>query len=268
VLDSPRTAPYSHAVLLVVDIGNTNTKVGVCDASRLLASWTLTTRREQTGDEYGLFIEALLRTRGIAPSDIRGVAISNVVPPVQQAFESMSEKYFGQSPFTVTAGVDGTLPLAVDEPREVGPDRIVAAVAGQALYGVPLIVVDMGTATRFDCINGRGEFVGGAIAPGLTVAVDALLSRAARLYRVEIARPKTAIGRNTVTNIQSGVVYGFAGLVDGLVERMKAEMDGTPAVVATGGMAWLIGDVARSVQHVNPDLKLEGLRLIYQRAST
>src|SRR6266540_1810525 len=192
------------AMLLVIDVGNTNTKIGVCDGERVLVSWTLTTRREQTADEYGVFTEAILRTRGITPRDIEGVAISNVVPPVQQALERMAEQYFG-----VTA-------LSVE--------------------------------------------------PGVSVAVDALLSRAARLFRVELVRPKEAIGRSTVTNIQSGVVYGYAGLVDGLVERMRAEMGGSAKVIATGGLASLIADVARSIDHVSPDLKLHGLRLIYQHA--
>jgi len=253
-------------MLLVIDVGNTNTKIGVCDGERVLVSWTLTTRREQTADEYGVFTEAILRTRGITPRDIEGVAISNVVPPVQQALERMAEQYFGVTALSVEPGVNTTVSLAVESPREVGPDRIVAVVAAVALYGAPLIVVDLGTATRFDCVNAGGEFIGGAIAPGISVAVDALLSRAARLFRVELVRPKEAIGRSTVTNIQSGVVYGYAGLVDGLVERMRAEMGGSAKVIATGGLASLIADVARSIDHVSPDLKLHGLRLIYQRA--
>jgi type III pantothenate kinase len=253
-------------MLLVIDVGNTNTKIGVCEGERLLVSWTLTTRREQTADEYGVFTGTLLGTRGIAPGDIEGVAISNVVPPVQQALERMAEQYFGVTAFSVEPGVNTSLPLAVDSPREVGPDRIVSVVAAVATYGAPLIVVDLGTATRFDCVNARGEFIGGAIAPGISVALDALLNRAARLFRVELVRPKEAIGRNTVTNIQSGVVYGYAGLVDGLVERMKMEMGGSAKVVATGGLAPLIADVARSIEHVDPDLKLHGLRLIYRRA--
>src|SRR6266540_3612248 len=247
------------AMLLVIDVGNTNTKIGVCDGERVLVSWTLTTRREQTADEYGVFTEAILRTRGITPRDIEGVAISNVVPPVQQALERMAEQYFGVTALSVEPGVNTTVPLAVESPREVGPDRIVAVVAAVALYGAPLIVVDLGTATRFDCVNAGGEFIGGAIAPGISVAVDALLSRAARLFRVELVRPKEAIGRSTVTNIQSGVVYG-------LVERMRAEMGGSAKVIATGGLASLIADVARSIDHVSPDLKLHGLRLIYQHA--
>lgn len=253
-------------MLLVIDVGNTNTKIGVCEADRVRVAWTLTTRREQTADEYGVFIETLLRTRGITPADIEGVAISNVVPPVQQALARMAEEYFGVTALSVEAGTDTSLRLAVENPREVGPDRIVAVVAAVAFYGAPVIVVDLGTATRFDCVNEAGAFIGGAIAPGIAVAVDALLNRAARLFRVELVRPKEAIGRNTVTNIQSGVVYGYAGLVDGLVERMKTEMAGSPRVVATGGLAPLIADVARSIEHVSPDLKLHGLRLIYQRA--
>ena len=249
-------------MLLVIDVGNTNTKVGLCDDAGLRVSWTLTTRREQTADEYGLFIEALMRSGGIDAREVTAVAISNVVPPVQQALEWMSEKYFKVSPLTVT-GANTPIPLDVDEPREVGPDRIVSCVAARAIYGAPVIVVDLGTATRFDCVSARGAFVGGAIAPGLGIAMDALAARAARLFRVEMARPETAIGRNTITNIQSGMIFGFAGLVDGLVERMKAELGGKPAIVGTGGMASLIAGASRTIQHVNGDLKLEGLRLTW-----
>jgi type III pantothenate kinase len=177
----------------------------------------------------------------------------------------MSEKYFKVSPFTVT-GATSSLALDVDEPREVGPDRIVSCIAARAIYGAPVIVVDLGTATRFDCVNARGAFVGGAIAPGIGVAMDALVSRAARLFRVEMTRPESAIGRNTITNIQSGMIFGFAGLVDGLVERMKSELEGAPSVVGTGGLASLIAGASRTIQHVNPDLKLEGLRLAWVRS--
>jgi type III pantothenate kinase len=254
-------------MLLVIEVGNTNTKIGVYDGPRLLVSWRLTSRREQTADEYGMFIETLLRTRGLTPASIGGVAISNVVPPVQQTLEWMCEKYFAVTPLTVEPGVNTPLPLNVDNPREVGADRVVKAIAAIALYGPPLIVVDFGTATTFDCINARGEFIGGAIAPGIATAADALLNRAARLFRVELVRPKDAIGRNTVHNVQSGVVYGWAGLVDGIVERMKAEMDGTPRVVATGGHAGLIVNVARSIQDVHEHLAFEGLRLLWERAN-
>jgi type III pantothenate kinase len=253
-------------MLLVADVGNTNTVIGVFDGTRLLASWRLTSRREQTADEYGVFIETLLRTRGLQTQQIRAVAISNVVPPVQQTLEWMCEKYFGLAPYTVDPGVNTSIPIDVDNPREIGPDRIVNAVAARARYGPPFIIIDFGTATTFDCVNAAGVFIGGAIAPGITTATDALLSRAARLYRVELVRPKEAIGRNTVTNIQSGVVYGYAGLVDGIVERMKAEMEGRPRVIATGGLATLMANVARSIEHVDDDLTLEGLRLLYEQS--
>jgi type III pantothenate kinase len=253
-------------VLLVVEVGNTNTKIGVYDGPRLVVSWRLTSRREQTADEYGLFIDTLLRMGGIEPARIRGVAISNVVPPVQQTLEWMCEKYFRVAPFSVEPGVNTPIVLNVDNPREVGADRVVKAVAAVTLYGPPLIVIDFGTATTFDCINARGEFIGGAIAPGIATAADALLNRAARLFRVELVRPKDAIGRNTASNVQSGVVYGWAGLVDGIVERMKAEMDGEPTVVATGGHAGLIVNVARSIREVHEHLAFEGLRILWERA--
>lgn len=253
-------------MLLVADVGNTNTTIGVFDGPRLRVSWRLTSRREQTADEYGVFIETLLRTRGLRAQDVTGIAISNVVPPVQQTLEWMCEKYFGQPAFFVEPGVNTRMALAVDNPREVGPDRICGVAGAVALYGAPAVVIDFGTATTFNCVNDRGEFIGGAIAPGLGIAVDALLSRAARLFRVELVRPPEAIGRSTITNIQSGVVYGWAGLVDGIVDRMRKEMGGDPKVVATGGLVSLIADVARTIQHVNPDLKLEGLRALWERA--
>ncbi|HYB44744.1 MAG TPA: type III pantothenate kinase, partial [Candidatus Methylomirabilis sp.] len=188
-------------------------------------------------------------------------------PTVQRTLEWMSEAYFGMAPFTVQPGVNVPIPIRVDHPTEVGADRLCNVVAGVALYGKPLIVVDFGTATNFDVVNARGEFVGGAIAPGLMVAAEALVSRAARLSRVEIVRPKEAIGRNTTTNIQSGVVYGYAGLVDGLVQRMRQELDGDVRIVATGGLAEQMREVAQSIQEVNANLRLEGLRMIWESAN-
>jgi type III pantothenate kinase len=253
-------------MLLVLEVGNTNTSVGVYDASRLLVSWRLTSRRDQTADEYGVFIQTLLATRGVRAQDIGGVAISNVVPPVQQTLEWVSQAYFGIEPFTVRPGVNTPLPLNVDHPTEVGADRVCNGVAALALYGPPLIVVDFGTATNFDCINARGEFVGGAIAPGMATAAEALISRAARLFRVELLAPPTAIGRNTATNIQSGVVFGYAGLVDGLVDRIRAELGADAKVIATGGLAAQLHRVARSLEIVNPNLRLEGLRMMWEQA--
>jgi type III pantothenate kinase len=253
-------------MLLVADVGNTNTKIGVFDGPHLLVSWRLTSRREQTADEYGLFIETLLGTRGIRAASIHGIAISNVVPPVHQTLEWMCEQYFGQPAFFVEPGVNTRLPLAVDAPREVGADRYVDAFAATVKYGPPLIVIDFGTATTFNCVNARGEFVGGAIAPGIVTSVEALVTRAARLTRVELVRPKEAIGRNTVTNLQSGAIYGYAGLVDGLVARMQGEMGGPSKVIATGGNAALLADVARAVERVDEHLRLEGLRMLYEEA--
>lgn len=252
-------------MLLVMNVGNTNTVLGVFEGRRLKVSWRLTSRREQTADEYGVFIQTLLKSRGVEANLITAVAISNVVPPIQQTLEQMCEKYFGLPPLSVEPGVNVPMRLQVENPNEVGPDRIVDALGAVHLYGPPLIVIDFGTATTFDCVNSRGEFIGGAIAPGIVIASEALISKAARLFRVELVRPKEAIGRNTITNIQSGIVYGYAGLVDGLVERMRAEMEGDPTVVATGGLAGLIYGVARTIQHVNPDLALEGLRIIYEQ---
>jgi type III pantothenate kinase len=263
-------------MLLVADVGNTNTKIGVFEGPRLLVSWRLTSRREQTADEYGLFIETLLQSRGIRAPSIDGVSISNVVPPVQQTLEWMCDKYFGQPPYFVEPGLNTRMPLAVDAPREVGADRYVDAFAAAAKYGPPLIVIDFGTATTFNCVNARGEFIGGAIAPGIVTSVDALVNRAARLSRVELVRPKEAIGRNTTSNLQSGAIYGYAGLVEGLVERMQAELGGEASggeasgggakVIATGGNAGLLTDVARCIERVDENLRLDGLRMLYEEA--
>ncbi|MBI2206972.1 MAG: type III pantothenate kinase [Candidatus Rokubacteria bacterium] len=251
-------------MLLVADVGNTNTKIGVFDGEALIGSWRLTSRREQTADEYGLFVETLLRTKGLDRRNIEAIAISNVVPQVQQILQWMCEQYFGLEPYVVQPGRNTPMRLAVDNPTEVGADRLVDAFAAARIYGPPLIVVDFGTATTFDCVDERGDFIGGAIAPGIATSVDALLSRAARLFRVELVRPKEAIGRNTATNIQSGIVYGYAGLVDGIIARMKTEMGGDPKVVGTGGLVSLVADVASSIQHVNDDLRMQGLRILWE----
>ena len=254
-------------MLMVLDVGNTNTKLGVYQGRQLVASWRLTTRREQTADEYGVLAHTLLRGHGLEPSAIHGVAISSTVPTVQRTLEEMSDRYFGISPLVVEPGVNVPLPMVVDYPHEVGPDRVVKIVAGVELYGVPLIIVDFGTATTFECVSVRGEFIGGAIAPGIATAAEALTSRAARLFRVDLVRPEKVIGKNTISNIQSGIVYGYAGLVDGLVERMRAEMEGTPRVVATGGLVGLIHEISRTIELVDPHLTLEGLRIVYERAA-
>ena len=252
-------------MLLACDVGNTNLKLGVYDGSRLVAAWRLLSRRDQTADEYGLFIGGLMRGRGIDPASIDGVAIANVVPQVQQTLEWMSEHHFGRPPYTVSPENCG-IRLDVEYPAEVGADRIVTVIGALAHHAAPLVVIDLGTATKFNCVDRQGAFIGGAIAPGIRTSADALLSRAARLFNVELTRPKEAVARNTVTNIQSGFVYGFAALVDGMVARIRGEMGEGLTVVATGGLAPLVADVAPSIQHVYEHLTLEGLRLAWERA--
>jgi len=252
-------------MLLACDVGNTNLKLGVYDGPRLVAAWRLLSRRDQTADEYGLFIGGLMRGRGIDPASIDGVAIANVVPQVQQTLEWMSEHHFGRPPYTVSPENCGVR-LDVEYPAEVGADRIVTVIGALAHHAAPLVVIDLGTATKFNCVNRQGDFIGGAIAPGIRTSADALLSRAARLFNVELTRPKEAVARNTVTNIQSGFVYGFAALVDGMVARIRSEMGEGLTVVATGGLAPLVADVAPSIQHVYEHLTLEGLRLAWERA--
>jgi type III pantothenate kinase len=255
-------------MLLVADVGNTNTKIGVFEGQRLLVSWRLTSRREQTADEYGLFIETLLQSRGIRATAIDGVSISNVVPPVQQTLEWMCEKYFGQDPFFVEPGVNTRMPLTVDAPREVGADRYVDAFAAAAKYGPPLIVIDFGTATTFNCVNARGEFIGGAIAPGIEVSVEALGRRGAQLRRVELLRPRSVIAKNTVEALQAGAVFGFAAQVEGMVARMTAALGlerDRVTVIATGGLAPVVLDECAAVDVHEPWLTLHGLRLVFER---
>lgn len=253
-------------MLLVMDVGNTNTVLGVYEGDRLRKSWRITTRREQTVDEYGVMIENLFQSATLSPQAIDAVAISCVVPTVLPTLEEMSRRYFHTSPVVAEPGVNVKVPMLVDNPREVGADRVINVVAAIRLYGPPLIVVDFGTATTFDVVSPRGEFLGGAIAPGLIIAAEALFSRGSQLYRVELTRPKTVIGRNTITNMQSGIIFGYAGLVDGIIERIRAEMGGDPRVVATGGLASLIQPESKYIQEVNPDLTLEGLRLLFAQS--
>ena len=253
-------------MLLVIEVGNTHTKVAAYEGEQLRALWRLSTRRDTAADEYGVLIESLFRRHGLDPAQVRNVAISNVVPPIQEALEWMCARYFDVAPYTIRPGVNAPIPLAVDFPQEVGPDRVANSVAAMTRFGAPVIVIDFGTATNFDCVNARGEFIGGAIAPGIRTALDALLTRASRLYRVEFAKPKEVIGRNTLTNIQSGIVYGYAGLVDGIVDRMRVELDEDAPVIATGGLATLIADVPRCIRQIEENLTLDGVRLCFERA--
>jgi type III pantothenate kinase len=252
-------------MVLVFDIGNTNIVLGVYRGKELLAHWRLSTNRQQTADEYGILIKTLFNCEGLAAKDVTAMVISSVVPPLMDNIEQMARTFFGVEPLLIGPGIKTGIKILYDNPKEVGADRIVNAVAALAKYGGPVIVVDFGTATAFDAINAAGDYLGGAIVPGIRIAAEALFQRAAKLPRIELARPKTAIGRNIVTSMQSGIVFGYAGLVDAIVRRFRAEMGGSASVVATGSLAELIAAESETIQTVDPLLTLEGLRLLYER---
>jgi type III pantothenate kinase len=252
-------------MLLALDVGNTNTVIGVFDGTDLKAQWRLPTRRAGTSDEYGILIKSLFDFAGLNFRAITAVILSTVVPPIQGPLEEMSRQYFGAEALVVGPGIKTGMPILYEAPREVGADRIVNSVAAFEAYGGPCIVVDFGTATTFDAISARGEYLGGAICPGIGISAEALFQRAARLPRVEIVRPKSVIGRNTVGSMQAGLYYGYLGLVEGIVTRMKEELGGKPIVVATGGQAKLLLAGVALVDHVDPFLTLTGLRILYER---
>ncbi len=252
-------------MLLTLDVGNTNTVLGVFENDTLVAHWRVSTHRTQTADEYGVLFLNLLALRGIDAEAVKQFVISSVVPPVNETLRNVAERYFSCAPLFVEPGVRTGMPLLVDNPAEVGADRVVNCVAAYARFGQACIVVDFGTATTFDVISPRGEFVGGAIAPGLGISADALFSRAARLGRIALKKPAKAIGTNTVTNLQSGMFFGYLGLVDGILERMVAELGTLPVIVATGGLASLIAPESRFITEVDEMLTLQGLRLVFER---
>jgi type III pantothenate kinase len=252
-------------MLLALDVGNTNTVIGVFEGKELRVHWRLSTRRDGTGDEYGILIKNLLDLAGLALERISAVIIASVVPPLQSSLEEMAHRYFGIAPLVVGPGIKTGMPILYDSPREVGADRIVNAVAAFEAYGGPAIVVDFGTATTFDAVSSRGEYMGGVIAPGIGIAAEALFERTAKLPRIDIGKPKSVVGKNTVASMQAGLFYGYLGLVEGIVTRMHEEMGGEPVVLATGGLAHLILAESRIIHHVDPLLTLTGLRIIYER---
>jgi type III pantothenate kinase len=251
-------------MLFTVDIGNTNIMFGIFKERDLISHWRIGTDKNKTSDEYGVLFRNLLDIRGIAVNSIRGAAISCVVPTLLDVMVGALKSYFDVNPLVVEPGIKTGMPILYHNPKDVGADRIVNAVAAFDEYKSSVIVVDFGTATTFDCVSEKGEYIGGTIATGILVSAEALFGSASKLPRVEIVTPKTVIGKNTVHCIQSGLVFGYAGLVDGIVGRIKDEMGTSPKVIATGGLASVIASESKSLQHIDEFLPLKGLRLVYE----
>jgi type III pantothenate kinase len=260
-------------MLLAIEVGNTNTVLGLYrlegEKPELAAHWRVTTHRTQTADEYGVLFVNLFEMNGMAPSQVSHIIISSVVPPVEGTLREVCENYFHTQPLFVEPGIKTGMPILQETPADLGADRLVNAVAAFERYGGPCVVVDFGTATTFDVISAKGEYLGGAIAPGLGLSAEALFSRAARLTRVDIKRPAKVIGTNTVTHLQSGLYFGYIGLVDGILERIIAELGaelGAPArVIATGGLARQIAEDSRFIAEIDDMLTLDGLLILFER---
>jgi type III pantothenate kinase len=261
--------------LLAIDIGNTNVSLGIFDyaqeggdaasTGRLAQHWRLSTHREQTSDEVALLVHGLFDHASRAIDEVTDVILSSVVPPLLPIFERVCEKLFDCPPLVVGPGVRTGMPVRYENPREVGADRIVNSVAAFEIMGGPVIVVDFGTATTFDCVSENGEYLGGVIFPGIHISMEALFERASMLHRVEIARPKSVIGKTTTASLQSGLLYGYAGVVDSMVERIRGELDPDARVVATGGLAGRVASESSAIERVEPFLTLEGLRIIFEK---
>jgi type III pantothenate kinase len=256
-------------MLLAIDVGNTNIVLGVFDGTRLEHSWRLATIRERTADELGLLIDGLFANSHIDHGRIDGIILGSVVPPLTSTMRWMAERYFNLTALTIEPGIETGMPILYDNPAEVGADRIVNAVAAYEKFGRaanrPMIVLDFGTATTFDAVSARGEYLGGAICPGVQISADALFQRAARLPRIDVRKPATIVGRTTIGAMESGLFYGYVGMVEGLVRRMGDELGGNALCVATGGLAEVIAPETRLIEHVDADLTLHGLRIVWER---
>jgi type III pantothenate kinase len=256
-------------MLLAIDVGNTNMVLGVFDGASLVQGWRLQTLRERTSDELGLLVDGLFAHSHIERVQIRGVVLGSVVPPLTGTVRAMTDRYFGVRTLNIEPGVETGMPILYENPAEVGADRIVNGVGAWERFGRararPMIVVDFGTATTFDAISANGEYLGGAICPGVQISADALFQRAARLPRIDVRKPSHIVGRTTVGAMESGLFYGYVGMVEGLVKRMSDELGGHVVCVATGGLASVIAPETSLIHHVDPDLTLHGLRLVWER---
>ena len=253
-------------MILVMDVGNTNIVLGIYEGKTLIQNWRMSTDKNKTSDEYGMFLTALIKNVGIDTSSIDSVIISSVVPPIIYTLQNAFRKYFNTSPIIIGPGIKTGINIKYDNPKEVGADRIVNAVAGFELYKSALIIIDFGTATTFCSVSAKGEYTGGVICPGIKISADALFNNTAKLPRIELIKPETIIGKNTVSSIQSGIIFGYVGMVDYIVNKMKTEMNEEQIkVIAVGGFAKLIASESDTIDEVNPLLTLEGLRIIYEK---
>ena len=250
-------------MLLVLDVGNTKTAIGVYHEGEWIADWRITTHLDHLADEYHVLLKSLLQDEGLSWNDLSGSVMASVVPPLTAIFQELIERTLGRPPVVVGSDVETGVRIAIDNPREVGADRVANTAAVQELYGGPAIVIDLGTATTFDVVSKDGEYLGGAIAPGLGISAEALVRRTAKLPKVELTLPESSIGRNTVSAMQSGLVLGYIGLVKELVERLKGEIPGDVKVIATGGMSEIVSEWSKVIDVINPRLTLEGLRIIH-----